>query len=223
MPIGLIIPTDDESVGLPSYPYVACNFGAGKSAACAMAAELIFAKGCDTILIWGTAGGLSPRAQNGAFFLGKYLAHGDYDVRPLYNSTGVGFVKNVTDDNGWITLSDEFNNAVANAFAKVYPEIPLFIDGRLCSSDRFAMPANRQDYNRIEAASDAIDMESAAVAEFIHHLNTSGSSKKNIRLAVIRAISNQATTYDSTDNEFMDFLPTFNKLNTRLSQLLNAL
>ncbi|MCQ2396675.1 MAG: hypothetical protein MJ106_03135 [Lentisphaeria bacterium] len=222
MRICLIIPTDDEAVGLPPYPYIACGFGAGKSAACAMAADLIFKNGCDTILIWGTAGGLSQRAQNGVFFIGKYLAHGDYDVRPLYNSTGVGFVKNITDANGWITQPDDLNACIAKAFAQVFPEIKLYTDGRLCSSDKFAMPANRQDYNRIEAASDAIDMESAAVAEFIHHLNTSGSAK-NIRLAVIRAISNQATTFDSSDTEFMDFLPTFNKLNTRLPQLLNAL
>jgi crotonobetainyl-CoA:carnitine CoA-transferase CaiB-like acyl-CoA transferase len=77
MKSGFIVPTTEESVGVPAGCVAACGFGAGTSSACAAAADFIFNRGCDTIVIWGTAGGLSPELRNGDIVVGNRVAHKD--------------------------------------------------------------------------------------------------------------------------------------------------
>ncbi len=218
MRCGFLIPTAEEAQGVSpeAADYAVWGYGAGKAAACAMAADLIYGKGCDTVVIWGTAGGISARAVQGQLFIADQVAYGDYDVRPLYGSTGVGFVHDFTDREGWYALEHDFTSWLEAAVRQVFPQCPP-LHGRICSNDRFSMPADPRDYNRIEAAADAVDMESAAVAEFIHRLNA--RHDRQIRLGVLRVVSNAVGATEQTGLDFTAFLETFCALNGRLAQL----
>ncbi len=207
--IGLLIPTADEARNAPTR-LAACGYGPGKSAACAAAAKLVCDDKCDTILVWGTAGGI--HARKGEAIVASHVAFSDYDIGNLFGSTGVGFVPDFTDRDGWHALNAEFQLLLIQAFRKIYPEVSVSI-GRLCSSDTFALPASPQDYNRIQATAAAVDMESAAVAQFLRLY------APQTRLGIIRLVSNEPNGED----EFMEFLKFFAGLNTRLEALRNLL
>ena len=200
--IGILIPTMDEARNAPARN-AAYGFGPGKSAACAAAAKLVCDDKCDTILVWGTAGGI--HARKGEAIVASHIAFSDYDIGGLFGSTGVGFVPDFTDSEGWHALDVDFQNILLQAFRKTYPEVAVRV-GRLCSSDTFALPASPQDYNRIQATADAVDMESAAVAQFLKLY------APQTRLGVLRVVSNEPNGED----EFMEFLEFFARLNTRL-------
>lgn len=217
---GFLIPTAGEAANLPSSAdYICAGYGAGKAAACAAAADLIFERRCDTIIIWGTAGGISPRATSGHGFVADRVAYSDYDLRPLTGVTGVGFVPGLTDDDGWLSLPPDLAANTECAVREVYPELK-FDRGSICSSDKFLLPSDRRDYNRIEATADAIDMESAAVAEFCRKLNR--RCGKKIELSVIRIVSN-STSVPESGHAFENFLDFFCSLNSRLPRLKQAI
>ncbi len=220
MRLGILIPTTGEAGNLPQdLPWLCAGYGPGKAAACAAAAELVFARRCDTIVIWGTAGGISPLARRGHALLATRVAYSDYDLTPLTGITGPGFVPGVTDDDGWMALDPDLNRRLELAFRQTFPELPLH-HAAICSSDSFLMPPRRDDYNRIEATADAIDMESAAVAEFC-----TASARRlglRIRLGVLRIVSN-ATGTPETGRDFEQFLDGFCRLNLRLADFKNRL
>ena len=207
--VGLLIPTADEARNAPD-SLAAYGFGPGKSAACAAAAKLIRDDCCDTILIWGTAGGI--HARKGEALVASHVAFSDYDLGGLFGSTGIGFVPGFTGADGWHELEATFRRRLLAAFAQVYPEVPVR-EGRICASDTFALPDSPQDYNRIQATADAVDMESAAVAQFLR------LCAPQVRLGVLRVVSNDPNGED----EFMDFLEFFAALNPRLTALRTAL
>jgi len=221
MRLGILIPTADEGRCLDKRlaAVTAVGYGPGKATSCAAAADLVFQRHCDTILIFGTAGGMSPRALTGTAFLADKVAYNDYDIRPVFGATDVGFVPDFTDNDGWFALDPDLNNRLELAVREVFPELTLY-RGLVCSADKFLLPDRREDYNRIEAQADCIDMESAAVAEFCHRLNQ--NCHLNLKMAVLRIVSN-STSCPSAGDDFLNFMTYFNDLHARLPELYTRL
>jgi adenosylhomocysteine nucleosidase len=215
MKIGFLIPTDLESQNLPPEEecIICAGYGAGKAAACSAAAELIYEKNCDTILIWGLAGGLAPAVQVGDILIGTHVAYKDYNIYPLMNSTGVGYVQDFAEEL-WHELDCALTDRIFQAVTRVFPGRNV-IRGGICTGDQFVLHQSMEQYNRIEQNALAVDMESAAVAHFCYKL------KRDIRFGVIRVISDNAN--HSADQDFTTFLQQFSKMNCSLSRLREVL
>ena len=215
MKVGFIIPTKEESVGVPDGCVAACGFGAGKSSNCAAAADLIFNRGCDTIVIWGTAGGLTPTLHAGDIVVATRTAHKDFSLTPLPWVRGLGDVPDFSEEDFWHTLDATLAGQLLQAVKKVFPRHNVFA-GPVCSGDIFDPAAARG--NPIEARACAVDMETSAVAEFCHRLNTRCGMK--VRFGTVRVISNNADTADSNaaSDDFNEFLRLFAQMNTRLDE-----
>ncbi|MBQ4480261.1 MAG: 5'-methylthioadenosine/S-adenosylhomocysteine nucleosidase [Victivallales bacterium] len=220
MKIGFIIPTKEEAAGVPAGCVAACGFGAGKSSNCAAAADLIFNRGCDTIVIWGTAGGLSPELQAGDVVVANRVAHKDFSLTPLPWARGLGDVPEFSEEDFWHTLDGALVEKLRMAARTVFPEHKVVI-GPVCSGDIFDPAAARG--NPIEAQAWAVDMETSAVAEFCHRLNTRCGMA--IRFGTIRVISNNADTSNSNEagDDFGAFLQRFAAMNARLVRLQELL
>ena len=104
MKTGFLIPTVGEAAGVPDGCIVTWGFGAGKSSTCAAAADLIFNKGCDTVVIWGTAGSLSPDLHAGDIVVAERTAHKDFSLEPLPGARGLGDVPGFSEADFWHTL-----------------------------------------------------------------------------------------------------------------------
>lgn len=215
MRIGFIIPTDLESENLaPESSHITCaGYGAGKASACSAAAELIFEKNCDTILIWGLGGALSPALSPGDVLIGTHVAYKDFNIHPLCNSTGVGFVPNFAEDL-WHPLDEKLCDDLYKAVRQVFPESNV-LRGNICTGDQFVLHQSMSQYNRIEQKALAVDMESAAVAQFCFNL------KRDVRFGVIRVISDSADS--NADMDFTEFLQKFAQMNRALPTLKRVL
>ena len=216
MKVGFIIPTHLEAVGVPAECVADCGFGAGKSSNCAAAADLIFNRGCDTIVIWGTAGGLTPTLHTGDIVVGTRTAHKDFSLTPLTWVRGYGDVPEFSEEDFWHTLDATLAEQLLQAVETVFPGHHV-VAGPICSGDIFDPAAARG--NPIEAQAWAVDMETSAVAEFCHRLNTRCGMK--VRFGTARVISNNADTADSDTacGDFNDFLQQFAQMNARLEEL----
>ena len=95
------------------------------------------------------------------------------------------------------------------------------LSGPICSGDIFDPAAARG--NPVEAQAWAVDMETAAVAEFCHRLNQKCGMA--IRFGTARVISNDANTEDSkaAGRDFSRFLQEFHAMNARLPELQQLL
>lgn len=215
MRIGFLIPTETESTDFPaSSRHVTCaGYGAGKAAACSAAAELVFGKHCDTILIWGLAGGLSERVRVGDVVVGLRVAHRDYDVQPLYGSTGVGWVQNFAED-VFAPLDAELAKRLSEELRRIFPDRRV-LEGTVCSGDQFVHLEAGRERNRVERESDVVDMESAAVAQFCRNL------RRGIRVGVVRVVSDYADGRAGAD--FMESLKSFAAINAKADELRAAL
>ena len=220
MKVGFIIPTKEEATGVPAECVAACGFGAGKSSSCAAAADLIFNRGCDTIVIWGTAGGLMPELKNGDIVVGNRVAHKDFSLTPLPWARGLGDVPDFSEKDFWHTLDAALAGQLLQAVKAVFPEHHI-VAGPICAGDIFDPAAARG--NPIEAQAWAVDMETPAVAEFCHRLNTHCGMA--IRFGVVRVVSNNADTADSETicNDFNGFLQRFAQMSSRLKDLRRIL
>ena len=218
--IGLLIPTDMEAVGVPECCMVAAGFGPGKSSSCAAAADLIFKKHCDTVVIWGTAGSLSPELHAGDIVVAGRTAHKDFSLTPLPGARGLGDVPDFSEADFWHTLDSSLAELLLQAVQTVFPEHRAVI-GPVCSGDIFD-PAQARG-NPIEAQAYAVDMETSAVAEFCYRLRE--KSGIAVRFGTIRVISNNAATSDSSlaCDDFTTFLKLFAQMNARLPRLLEYL
>lgn len=218
--IGLLVPTAGEAVGVPECCIAAAGFGPGKSSSCAAAADLIFNRGCDTVVIWGTAGSLSPELHAGDIVVAGRTAHKDFSLEPLPGARGLGDVPDFSEEDFWHTLDNPLAELLLQAVRTVFPEHHAII-GPVCSGDIFD-PAQARG-NPIEAQGCAVDMETSAVAEFCHRLRK--KSGIAVRFGTIRVISNNADTSDSTlaCDDFTTFLKLFSQMNSRLPRLLEYL
>ena len=216
MRIGFIVPTELESANLHKLnAHVTCaGFGAGKTAACAAAARLIFDKHCDTIVVWGLAGGLSHRVNVGDIVVGSSVAYRDYNIYPLCGSTGLGWVWNFAEKDPFVELDAELRGMLAAQLRKAFPDRNV-LEGKVCSGDQFVELKPGDPRNRVEAEADVVDMESAAVAHFCHALD------RNIKVGIVRVISDNADHNANID--FSAFLSAFAEMNSRLYQLRSGL
>lgn len=215
MRIGFIVPTDLESGNLPlENKHVTCaGYGAGKTAACSAAADLIFNKYCDTIIVWGLAGALSPELRVGDIIVGSRVAYRDYNIYPLCGSTGVGWVAGFA-ENVFAELDPGLRTSLKKQLTRLFPERRI-CEGTICSGDQFVSLKPGDEKNRVEKESDAVDMESAAVAHFCKNL------KRGIKVGVVRVISDNANHNAAVD--FSSFLTSFSEMNGKLFQLRSAL
>ena len=216
MRIGFIIPTDLESANLNHLnEHVTCaGFGAGKAAACAAAAKLVFEKHCDTIIVWGLAGGLSHRVNVGDIVVGSSVAYRDYNIYPLCGSTGLGWVWNFAEKSPFVELDAELRQMLATQLRKLFPDHRI-LEGKVCSGDQFVELKPGDTRNRVEAEADIVDMESTAVAHFCHTLD------RNIKVGIVRVISDNADHNANVD--FKAFLSSFHEMNSKLYQLRSGL
>lgn len=215
MRIGFIVPTDLESGNLPlENKHVTCaGYGAGKTAACSAAADLIFNKYCDTIIVWGLAGALAPDLRVGDILVGSRVAYRDYNIHPLCGSTGLGWVAGFA-ENVFAELDPGLRSSLKQELTRLFPDRRVRT-GTICSGDQFISLKPDDEKNRVEQESDAVDMESAAVAHFCWNL------KRGIKVGVVRVISDSADHNAAVD--FSSFLTSFAKMNGKLFQLRSAL
>jgi nucleoside phosphorylase len=220
MTIGFLIPTEMEATGVPNGCTVTWGFGPGKSSSCAAAADIIFNKGCNTVVIWGTAGSLSPDLHAGDIVVAGRTAHKDFSLEPLPGARGLGDVPDFSEEDFWYTMDSALAEQLLKAVQQVFPDHKVVI-GPVCSGDIFD-PAKARG-NPIEAQAVAVDMETSAVAEFCHRLHV--KSGVPVRFGTIRVISNNADTSNSANasSDFTAFLQLFTKMNARLPQLQNLL
>ncbi len=211
MRIGFIVPTDLESQRLPvENQHICCaGYGSGKASACAAAAKLVFSKHCDTILLWGLAGGISPKVDINDIVVGSRVAYRDFNIAPLCNSTGVGFVP-VFAENIFVELDAELRGMLVQELQKLFPDRQVK-EGAVCTGDQFVEHHPGDEWNRVEAVSDVVDMESAAVVHFCHKIDP------HIRVGIIRVVSDHADHHAGGD--FSAFLQSFAEMNTQLYKL----
>ena len=215
MRVGFLIPTDLEAQNIPHdvFHVMAAGYGAGKAAACSAAADLIFNKHCDTIIIWGLAGGLSSHVSVGDIVVGSRVAYRDYDISPLMDSTGIGWVKDFS-ENIFVELNGELKNRLVNSLSFLYPECKV-TEGTVCSGDQFVHYTPTTVLNRVEKQSDVVDMESAAVVHFCSNIN------KNIKVGIVRIVSDHADGEAHID--FNNFLKKFEAINSKLNIVKNQI
>ncbi len=215
MRIGFIVPTDLESRNLPAEnAHVTCaGRGAGKVAACSAAADLIFNKHCDTIILWGLAGALSPELRVGDIVIGSRVAYRDYNVYPLLGSTGVGWVAGFS-ENLFAELDPSLRASLKKHLSRLFPERNI-CEATICSGDQFVSLKPGDEKNRIEKESDAVDMESVAVAHFCQSLN------RGIKVGIVRVISDNADHNAGVD--FKSFLDSFAEMNGKMFELRRGL
>lgn len=215
MRTGFIVPTEMEAVNLPlENRHITCaGYGAGKTAACSAAADLIFNKYCDTVIIWGLAGALAPDLGPGDLVVGRRVAYRDYDIHPLQGSTGVGWVQGFA-ENIFADLDSGFCDVLEKQLKETFPGRKVR-GGTICSGDQFISLKPGDERNRVERESDAVDMESAAVVHFCRNL------KRGIKVGIIRVISDNADHNAVTD--FQSFLNSFAEMNGKLFQLRRGL
>ena len=216
MKVGFLIPTTVESVGIPEACTVAAGFGAGKSSSCAAAADLVFNRRCDTVVIWGTAGCLSNTLQAGDIVVATRTAHKDFSLEPLFGARGLGDVPGFSGEDFWHAMDKPLAELLLESVKRVFPDRHA-VPGAVCSGDIFD-PAKAQG-NPIEAQADAVDMETSAVAEFCHRLRE--KSGVPVHFGTIRVLSNDADTADSAGaaGDFRRFLAMFAQMNARLPLL----
>lgn len=205
---GFIVPTSLESINLsPLNAHVtSAGYGAGKTAVCAAAADLIFHKHCDTIIIWGLAGSLSPAVGVNDILIGTGTAYRDYNIAPLAHSTGVGFVQDFA-ENIWVDLDPDLAEILYKSMKELFPERKV-VKGKICTGDQFVQHASSAEYNRVEKEAYGVDMETAALVHFCHLID------KKIKVGVVRIISDNAD--HNADINFSEFLEEFGKLNGRM-------
>jgi len=215
MRIGFIIPTELESHNIPleNKHVTAAGFGAGKTAACTAAADLIFNKFCDTIIVWGLAGALSPKLNVGDIVVGLRVAYRDYNIAPLCGSTGVGWVQGFS-ENVFAELDPDLRKSLTKQLTRLFPERKI-CEGTICSGDQFVSLKPGDARNRVEQESDAVDMESAAVAHFCSNL------KHGIKVGIVRVISDNADHNAGVD--FQSFLNSFTEMNGKMYELRKGL
>lgn len=213
MRAGFIVPTSLEANNFNKYDLhvSSIGYGAGKAVAEHAAADLIFNKKCDTIIVWGLAGGLSERVKVGDIVIGESTAYRDYNIAPLMNSNGLGYVQGFAENTPWATLDRELNNLLRKALEETFPNNRIITDGKICTGDQFVQHISRDKYNEIEKNADAVDMESMAVVHFCENINI--HSNKNIKVGIVRVIS------DNADNDahtgFDAFLKSFSDMNSK--------
>ena len=205
---GFIVPTSLESINLsPLNAHVtSAGYGAGKTAVCAAAADLIFHKHCDTIIIWGLAGSLDPAVGVNDILIGTGTAYRDYNIAPLAGSTGVGFVQDYA-ENIWVDLDPALAEILYNTMKELFPERKV-VKGKICTGDQFVQHASSAEYNRVEKEAYGVDMETAALVHFCHLID------KNIKVGVVRIISDNAD--HNANVNFSEFLEEFGKLNGKM-------
>ena len=215
MRIGFLVPTDLESKIIPQLnKHVTCaGYGAGKVCACSAAADLIFRKHCDTILIWGLAGGLSRSVNVNDIVVASKVAYRDFNIYPLCGSTGVGWVQNFSEDL-FYELDPQLRAKLLRQLRKLFPGRNVR-EAVICSGDQFVELKPGDPRNRVEKESDAVDMESAAVVHFCHNLD------RKIKVGVIRVISDNADHNANID--FTAFLETFAEMSGKMYQLRSEL
>ena len=216
MKLGFLIPTSGEAVGIPAECTVSAGFGAGKSSSCASAADLIFNRHCDTVVIWGTAGCLTNQLKTGDIVVATRTAHKDFSLEPLFGTRGLGDVPDFSDDDFWHTMDEPLANVLLKAVKRVFPTHHA-VTGAVCSGDIFDPAMSRG--NPIERQAAAVDMETSAVAEFCHRLRTKCGIP--VRFGTIRVLSNDAngTTASTAGGNFTQFLQLFSQMNTQLLTL----
>ena len=215
MRIGFLVPTDGEARVIPVLnKHLTCaGYGAGKVAACAAAAELIFHKHCDTIIIWGAAGAMSKRVHVNDIVVGAQVAYRDFNIAPLCGSTGVGWVQGFA-ENVFVELDKNLRAMLLKQLKKTFPGRNV-MEGVICSGDQFMQLKPDDPHNRVESNSDAVDMESVAVAHFCQALN------KNIKVGIIRVISDNADGNAGID--FCAFLDSFAEMSEKTYELRRGL
>lgn len=208
MRLGFIVPTSLESLNLsPLNSHVtSAGYGAGKTAVCAAASELIYKKHCDTIIIWGLAGSLSTSVGVNDILIGTSVAYRDYDIAPLAGSTGVGFVQDFA-ENIWVDLDEKLVEVLYRSMQSLFPERRI-VKGKICTGDQFVQHDSPADYNRVEKEAWGVDMESAALVHFCHLLN------KKVKVGIVRIISDNAD--HNANINFTEFLEEFGKLNGKM-------
>lgn len=207
MRIGFLVPTEVESRNIHELNrHVTCaGYGTGKVAACAAAADLIFNKYCDTIIVWGLAGGLSRKVDVNDIVVASRVAYRDFNVYPLFGSTGVGWVEGFA-ENIFVDLDAELRAMLLRHLGKTFPGRRI-LEGTVCSGDQFLALQPGDPKNRVEQVSDVVDMESAAVVHFCSKLN------RNIKVGVVRVISDNADHNAGVDfNTFVDSFADMNDL-----------
>ena len=215
MRIGFLIPTALEARNIPDLNrHVTCSgYGAGKVAACSAAADLIFNKHCDTIVIWGLGGALSHRVDVNDVVVASHVAYRDFNIYPLCGSTGVGWVENFAEDL-FVELDPGLRSSLAAALHRLFPGRRV-LEGKVCSGEQFVEFHPGDTLNRVEAASDVVDMESAAVVHFCHNI------AKSVKVGVVRVISDNADHNANVD--FNAFLGEFAGMNGSLYRLREEL
>jgi adenosylhomocysteine nucleosidase len=208
MRLGFIVPTSLESINLNALNahVTSAGYGAGKTAVCAAAADLIFRKHCDTIIIWGLAGSLDKAVGVNDILIGTSTAYRDYDIAPLAGSTGVGFVQEYA-ENIWVDLDPFLAEILYESMKGLFPERKV-VKGKICSGDQFVQHASSACFNRVEKEAYAVDMESAALAHFCHLVD------KNVKVGIVRIISDNAD--HNADINFSEFLEKFGKMNEKM-------
>ena len=215
MRVGFLIPTSLESQNLHQLNrHVTCaGYGAGKAAACSAAADLIFNKYCDTIIVWGLGGALSRRVNVNDIVVGTHVAHRDFNIYPLCGSTGLGWVQTFA-ENVFYELDPALRDQLQTQLKALFPDRNV-LTGKICTGDQFVELKPGDPRNRVEEAADVVDMESAAVAQFCFNLD------RKIKVGVVRVISDNADHNANVD--FRAFLAAFAEMNGQLHRFRQSL
>jgi len=215
MKIGFIVPTEMENIGVPS-SLVMASYGPGKAAGCTAAADLIFRQGCDTVILWGLAGGLAHDALIGDFYVVTEAAYRDFDYSGLLPCK-LGFVPGYVDDSAFTKVTPRLVDALKASMEVCFPQKKVKL-GNICTGDQIVHHQSRDDYNRIEQVSDLVDMECASVQQFCNLLARRGV---NVDFCCVRAVSDNAD--HAVEVSIKDFLDEFHRMNASLPALATEL
>ena len=171
---------------------VVVKCGVGKVFAAMVTQHVIDAYGPSAVLSTGVAGGLSPLLNIGDVVVSRDTAHHDMDARAL------GFAR------GHIPFSDlRFFETDADlgrkALAARLPSGHQVLSGRILTGDQFISGARQETHAHLteELTGDAVDMETAAIAQVCH--------AHGVPFVSVRTISDKA---DGTAHaDFAAFLP----------------
>ncbi len=215
--LALIGETRIERIGMRDYyigrlgdrPCVAVLARIGKVAAAVSAVTLIREFNADTLLFTGLAGGVGPEVNVGDVVIATHLVQHDMDASPLFARHEIPLLgrKTFAADDDWNQcLTDctrayfehdmrgDIDAATQTHFNLVRPTVH---HGLIASGDQFINNQHEAQtlLNELPGLL-CIEMEGAAVAQVCHEYN--------VRLAVIRTISDRADA--SADTDFIDFL-----------------